>query len=77
MLVACLEVFVLRHKSWAERGRFWFPLRMQNQGLSRGFMARALLVSGAEAPEDAGGGSFSTELECFLLCLSLLLDLQF
>lgn len=28
-------------------------------------MARALLVSGAQTPEDAGGGSFSTEPECF------------
>lgn len=71
MLVACLGFFVLRHKSRAERARNWFPLRKQSQGLSGCFMARALLVSGAERPEDAGGGGFRTEPECFpSLCVS-------
>lgn len=68
MLVACLRFFVLRHKSKAERARISFPLRKQNQGLSRCFMARALLVSGVETPEDAGGRCF-TRVFPFSLCL--------
>lgn len=65
MLVACSGFFVLGQKSKAERARIWFPLRKQDQELSGCFMARALLVSGAEIPEDAGGGNFSTEPDFF------------
>lgn len=65
MLVARLGFFILRHKSGAESARIWFPLRQHNQDLGKCFMANALLVSGAEAPEDAGGGCFSTEPGCF------------
>lgn len=63
MLVAHSGFFVLGHKSRAEKARIWFSLRKQNQGLSRCFMARALLVSGAETPQDACGGCFSTKPE--------------